>query len=350
MMDSERDHDDVLLKVEDLAVGFDTPSGLAVAVDGVSFSLRRGETLGIVGESGSGKSVSLMSMLGLIPQPPGRVLSGRAEFSGEDLLALSDKALRRLRGRDIGVVFQDPIASLNPLFRVGNQVSEALRAHRPKPSRSAARTQAVDLLRRVGLSSPDERYEEYPHQFSGGMSQRAMIATAIANNPKLIIADEPTTALDVTIQAQILSLLNAAKKDTGAGVVLVSHDLGVIAEHAERVAVMYAGRIVEYGDVVDVFDTPRHPYTAALLESAPSVHERREPLPYIEGHPPSLGQRPPGCAFHDRCKLGRDRVVCTTEVPELRQAGGTQTSACHYVEELAALHSAAEPAKDTLAW
>jgi len=327
---------EALLSIKDLAVEFKTDDGIVHAVDGISYDVFPGETLGIVGESGSGKSVSTLSILGLIPQPPGRIVSGEAVFKGRDLLKLKKKELQRLRGGEVAMVFQDPMTSLNPVLRVGNQVGEAIKTHYPKESDDRVRERVIELLRLVGVPNPDVRYTQYPHEFSGGMRQRAMIAMAIANSPSLLIADEPTTALDVTIQAQVLEVLKTVQKETHAATILITHDLGIVAELCERVLVMYAGKIVEQGDVYTIFQNPRHPYTIGLMDSLPKVTEDEEWLHPIPGQPPSLINRPSGCAFNPRCFLSQGRLPCRTEVPPLRSTdvGEDHLSACHFAEEL----------------
>ena len=324
-----------VLSLRDLAVEFATEDGIVHAVNGVSYDVYPGETLGVVGESGSGKSVSVMSVLGLIPQPPGRIVSGEAVFKGRDLLKLSKGELRRLRGGDVAMVFQDPMTSLNPVFKVGAQIAEAVVAHNPETKDEVALQRAVQLLRLVGVPNPERRIEQYPHEFSGGMRQRAMIAMAIANSPSLLIADEPTTALDVTIQAQILEVLKAAQQETHAATILITHDLGLIAEMADRVVVMYAGRVVEIGDVFTIFTSPRHPYTIGLMDSLPRLTADEDWLRPITGQPPSLINMPPGCPFHPRCFLSQGRERCREEVPPLRPIGTSEhRSACHFAEEL----------------
>ena len=338
---------DPVLSIRDLAVQFTTDDGVVRAVDGITYDVYPGETLGIVGESGSGKSVSTMSILGLIPIPPGKITSGEAIFQGRDLLKLSKKQLRRVRGNDMAIVFQDPMTSLNPVLKIGYQLAEAIKAHHPDVRDSDAKRRAVKLLSTVGIPQPERRVEQYPHEFSGGMRQRAMIAMAIANQPSLLIADEPTTALDVTIQAQILEVLKTAQDETHAATILITHDLGLIAEMADRVIVMYAGKIVEFGDVHTIFAAPRHPYTIGLMESLPRVSVDEDFLRPIPGQPPSLINRPPGCPFHPRCFLSQGRVRCRDEEPPLRPvAEGMQKhlSACHFAEELeGATSKLAEP-------
>ena len=329
---------DPILALRDLTVEFDTEDGVVHAVTGVSYELQRGEVLGIVGESGSGKSVSMLSVLGLIPVPPGRIVSGEAIFEGEDLLKLRGRRLRRVRGGPVAMIFQDPMSSLNPVLTIGDQIGEAITTHAPETGESAARTRTIALLELVGVPAAERRADQYPHELSGGMRQRAMIAMAIANDPSVLVADEPTTALDVTIQAQILEVLKAAQRETHAAIVLITHDLGLIAELADRVVVMYAGRVVEIGDVFSIFDAPRHPYTAGLLRSRARLEAEGAELEPIPGQPPSLITPPPGCPFHPRCEQSRGREICRTEVPELRatDAGAEHLSACHFAEELGA--------------
>ncbi|HYM54196.1 MAG TPA: ABC transporter ATP-binding protein, partial [Solirubrobacteraceae bacterium] len=289
-----------LLRVEDLRVEFPTEDGVVHAVDGVTYELAPGGTLGIVGESGSGKTVSSLTTMGLT-RAQGARISGRIMFEGRDLLALSEREMRALRGNDIAMVFQDPLSSLHPLFKVGGQIAEAVLAHR-QGSRAQALARAVEMLGLVGIPDPERRAQEYPHQFSGGMRQRAMIAMALANEPKLLIADEPTTALDVTVQAQILALLQRLQRELGMAILIITHDLGVVAEMAEEIAVMYAGRIVERASAELVFSRPQHPYTWGLLHSIPTLSGPREAqLTPIPGSPPSLIDRPSGCHFHPRC-------------------------------------------------
>jgi oligopeptide transport system ATP-binding protein len=324
-----------VLSIRDLVVEFGTDDGVVKAVDGVTYDLFPGETLGIVGESGSGKSVSTMSLLGLIPQPPGRVVRGEAIYKGEDLLKVSKKELRRIRGNEIALIFQDPMTSMNPVLKIGAQVGESIKTHHPEAKDSEIKERAIGLLRTVGVPNPERRYEQYPHEFSGGMRQRAMIAMSIANSPSVLIADEPTTALDVTIQAQILEVLKKAQDETHAATILITHDLGLIAELADRVIVMYAGKIVELGDVHTIFESPRHPYTVGLMESLPKLNAEDDWLQPIPGQPPSLINRPPGCPFHPRCFLSQGRVRCREEEPPLRPIQGTaHLTACHFGEEL----------------
>jgi oligopeptide/dipeptide ABC transporter ATP-binding protein len=335
-----------LLSIRDLVVEFRTEDGVVHAVDGISYDVFPGEMVGIVGESGSGKSVSTMSILGLIPQPPGRVASGTAVFKGKDLLTMKKRQLRRFRGDEVAMVFQDPMTSLNPVLKVGYQLGEAIKTHYPKESSAKVKSHVVDLLRLVGVPNPETRYAQYPHEFSGGMRQRAMIAMSIANSPSLLIADEPTTALDVTIQAQVLEVLKTVQAKTNAATILITHDLGIVAELCDRVIVMYGGKIVEHGDVHTIFQSPRHPYTIGLMDSLPKLTEDEDWLRPIYGQPPSLINRPPGCAFHPRCFLSQGRARCREEVPPLHlaDAGANHGTACHFAEELIGRHSKfAEP-------
>ncbi|MGH2739378.1 MAG: ABC transporter ATP-binding protein [Actinomycetota bacterium] len=307
-------------------VHFATPDGIVKAVDGVSFDIERGETLGVVGESGSGKSVTFLSVMGLITHKQAHI-EGEVIFRGESLLDLPPDQMRHLRGPGMSMVFQDPMTSLHPMYRVGDQIVEAIRAHRDL-SNDEARTMAVEMLDRVGISRPDERVRQYPHEFSGGMRQRAMIAMALALNPDLLIADEPTTALDVTVQAQILELIDALKEEFHAAVVLITHDLGVVAEHCDDIIVMYAGRVAERGTSDDIYYDALHPYTWGLLQSITRVDQpKTERLRPIPGLPPSLIFVPPGCAFHPRCPHVMD--VCRVDVPELVSHEGGHGSACH---------------------
>jgi len=294
-----------LLDVQDLRVVFPTSDGLVHAVDGISYSIDAGRTLGIVGESGSGKSVSSLTMLGLT-RLYGAKIEGKMIFEGNDLVQMSDKDLRKVRGNDIAMIFQDPLSSLHPFFKVGKQLIEAMQIHRDI-SRADARGRAVELLALVGIPDPKRRVDQYPHEFSGGMRQRAMIAMALANEPKLLIADEPTTALDVTVQAQILALLSDLQKRLGMAIIIITHDLGVVAEIADEICVMYAGRVVERGTAEQIFHSPQHPYTWGLLKSIPRLDGRRdEELVPISGRPPSLINRPSGCHFHPRCPYAQE--------------------------------------------
>jgi oligopeptide/dipeptide ABC transporter ATP-binding protein len=330
-----------LLSIRDLTVEFGTEDGVVHAVTGVSYDVYPGETVGVVGESGSGKSVSVMSLLGLIPTPPGRVVGGEATFNGRDLIRMKKKELRNLRGGEVAMVFQDPMTSLNPVLTIGDQIGEAILVHNRGVKEDEATKRVVALLALVGVPNPEQRVQQYPHEFSGGMRQRAMIAMAIANEPKLLIADEPTTALDVTIQAQIIEVLKKAQHETHAATILITHDLGLVAELCDRVVVMYAGRVVETGDVYTIFSNPRHPYTVGLMDSLPKLVGEDEMLRPITGQPPSLIHVPPGCAFHPRCFLSGGRTPCRTEVPPLRPVGdAAHLSACHFAEELQERHAA----------
>jgi oligopeptide/dipeptide ABC transporter ATP-binding protein len=324
---------DPLLSIEDLVVEFKTEDGIVHAVDGVSYELYPGEILGIVGESGSGKSVSTLALLGLIPMPPGRIVRGTAMFKGRDLLRLKKRELRRVRGNEVAMIFQDPMTSLNPVLTVGRQLGEAIKTHYPNEKDEAVKQKVIELLRIVGVPNPEARYSAYPHEFSGGMRQRAMIAMGISNSPSLLIADEPTTALDVTIQAQVLEVLKRVQQETDAATILITHDLGIVAEMCHRVLVMYAGHIVESGTVETIFRSPRHPYTIGLMNSLPKLTEDEEWLEPITGAPPSLIDLPPGCPFHPRCFLAREK--CRQENPPLAPVeGSAHMSACHFSEEL----------------
>jgi len=329
-----------LLSITDLVVEFLTDDGIVHAVDGISYDVFPGETLGIVGESGSGKSVSTLSLLGLLPVPPARIASGTAMFKGTDLLKMKKRELRRFRGKELAMIFQDPMTSLNPVLKVGYQLGEAIKAHFPKEPDDTVKERVIELLRLVGVPNPETRYDQFPHEFSGGMRQRAMIAMSMANSPSLLIADEPTTALDVTIQAQVLEVLKRVQAETNAATILITHDLGVVAELCDRVLVMYAGRIVESGDVHTIFQAPRHPYTIGLMDSLPKLTEDEDWLQPIPGAPPSLINRPSGCAFHPRCSLSQGRLRCRQEVPLLRSADGEgHEAACHFSEELIGVRS-----------
>ena len=336
-----------LLEVEDLHVEFATDEGVVKAVDGVSFTVSAGETLAIVGESGSGKSVTALSIMGLVVKP-GRIASGDVRYAGQSLVGMPDDEYRKLRGGDVAMVFQDPLSSLNPAFRVGDQIAEALLTHGAYTNKKAARARAAALLDVVGIPQAGVRARDYPHQFSGGMRQRAMIAMAIANSPKLLIADEPTTALDVTIQAQVLEVLRKAQDETSAAMVLITHDLGIVAGMADRVIVMYAGRVVEEGTLDDIFYRSRHPYTRGLLAALPRLgSDRSEPLRTIKGTPPSLIHLPPGCALQPRCPYAIDR--CREETPALIPVDSAVDETGHFaacfrsaeVPELAAASAAA---------
>jgi oligopeptide/dipeptide ABC transporter ATP-binding protein len=327
---------DPVLSVRGLVTEFVTPAGVVKAVNDVSWDLHPGETLGVVGESGSGKSVTAMSILGLIQSPPGRIVAGEILLGGRNLLTMSEQELRQLRGKEIGMIFQDPMTSLNPVLTVGAQIAEAFRLHDKTMTSAEARAAAVELLALVGVPNPEGRYDQYPHEHSGGMRQRAMIAMAIANDPQVLIADEPTTALDVTIQAQVLDVLRTAQQRTNAATILITHDLGLIAENADRVVVMYGGKVVEVADVRAIFAAPRHPYTLGLMSSLPRLDTDLEQLAPIPGSPPDLIDLPPGCSFHPRCRVSRGRELCRTQTPPLYEVGGGQRSACHFHEEVPA--------------
>jgi peptide/nickel transport system ATP-binding protein len=317
---------ETLLEVRDLKVHFPTEDGLVKAVDGISFTVGQGETLGVVGESGSGKSVSFLTVMGLISPKQARI-SGEIIFKGQNLLDLPADEMRNIRGSGMSMVFQDPMTSLHPYYRVGDQIVEAIRAHQPLPKRDALK-QAVDMLKRVGIPRPEERARQFPHEFSGGMRQRAMIAMALSLNPDLLIADEPTTALDVTVQAQILDLIDRLREEFNASVVIITHDLGVVAEHCDKIQVMYAGKIVESGDRGDIYHGAHHPYTWGLLQSITRVDQpKTERLRPIKGLPPSLIFVPPGCSFHPRCPYRFQ--PCDVEVPPLLSPDGRHASACH---------------------
>jgi peptide/nickel transport system ATP-binding protein len=314
-----------LLEVRGLRTVFDTEAGIAPAVDGIDFAVDEGETVGIVGESGCGKSVTALSVLRLVPEPPGRIAAGSILLDGRDLLALDEESMRGVRGNDVAMIFQEPMTSLNPVFTVGSQIAEPLRLHR-KMSKREAVAEAVKMLERVEIPDPGRRVHDYPHQLSGGMRQRVMIAMALSCNPRLLIADEPTTALDVTIQAQILDLLDSLKRDTGMAVLLITHDLGVIAEHADRVLVMYAGRIVEHGRVSDVLARPVHPYTRGLLASQPGFAQPGARLSTIRGIVPALTRLPAGCRFRDRCDFAEP--ACSRDDPRLTPIADGHAVAC----------------------
>ena len=318
-----------VLKVRDLQVTFTLEDGLIHAVDGVSFEIYRGETLGVVGESGCGKSVSSLALMGLLPAPFGRVTGGEAFFRGVSLFKKSESEMQAMRGKDMAMIFQEPMTSLNPLYTIGNQLAEVFHNHEGLDWHSATH-RATEMLAMVGIPSPEKRITAYPHELSGGMRQRVMIAMAISCNPVLLIADEPTTALDVTIQAQILDLMRNLQDRLHMAIMLISHDLGVIAEMARRVMVMYAGRVVEYGMVEDIFDSPRHPYTQGLLASIPLLDEKKERLQTIPGVVPPLSHLPQGCAFHPRCPCVHE--MCSVATPPLYLSGTTQV-ACHLYDK-----------------
>ncbi len=314
-----------LLEVDDLRVHLFTDRGVVKAVDGVQFSVEAGRSLGIVGESGCGKTMTALSLMRLIPEPPARIVSGSIRFDGEDVVTMSPDRLRALRGNQIAMIYQDPMTSLNPVFTVGEQIAEAVRLHR-RDTRSAAWTRAVEVLHLVGIPDPDRVARAYPHQLSGGMRQRAVIGMALACEPKLLIADEPTTALDVTIQAQILELLRRLQGELGTGIVLITHDLGVIADLVDDVIVMYAGKLVERAPVRQLFAAPRHPYTSGLLRSVPSLDIRERRLATIDGTVPPAHAMPNGCRFNPRCTLARD--ICHEQEPPLVDVGNGTMAAC----------------------
>jgi oligopeptide/dipeptide ABC transporter ATP-binding protein len=324
-----------LLDVRGLHTHFVTGAGMVRAVDGVSFTVQHGETVAIVGESGAGKSVGAMSILRLIPDPPGRITAGEIIFGGRDLMRLSDEEMRQVRGGDIGMVFQEPMTSLNPVLTIGRQITEAVEQHRGATP-TAAERRAIELLGMVGIAEPTRRLKQYPHQLSGGMRQRVMIAIALACDPKLIIADEPTTALDVTIQAQILELMKDLTRRLGVALIIITHNLGVVARYANRVNVMYAGRIVESGSAEAIYRTPRHPYTMALLRSVPRLDiPRRTRLDPVEGQPPDLTRLDGGCAFRPRCRFAADG--CAAAQPRLEPAGEAEhLAACFRLREIGA--------------
>ena len=322
-----------LLEVRDLQTHFFTQDGVVKAVAGVSYDLEEGETLGLVGESGCGKSVSALSILRLIPDPPGKTVGGEVIFQGEDLLKLPDSQMRRVRGKQISMVFQEPMTSLNPVLSIERQLTEALELHL-RMRKGDARREAVRRLEQVGIPDPQRRIKQFPHQFSGGMRQRVMIAMALSCNPKLIIADEPTTALDVTIQAQILELMKELSKENGVSLIIITHNLGVVARYADRVNIMYAGKIIERGPAEDIYRSPSHPYTLGLLKSVPRLDlPRTEKLDPIQGQPPDLINLPLGCSFRERCRYSIER--CAEEVPPLQKLSDNHSSACFVAETLA---------------
>lgn len=328
---------DHLLEVNDLRMHFYTRDGIVKAVDGVSYTLDKGETLGVVGESGSGKSVHALTMMQLIPMPPGKVVGGDVLFKGRSLVKMKDEEIRKIRGNEITMIFQDPMTSLNPVYRIGRQIGEPLVIHKGM-SRADAEKRAIELLRLVGIPNPEDRVRDYPHQFSGGMRQRAMIAMALACDPDILIADEPTTALDVTIQAQIIELMLEIQKRTGNAIIMITHDLGVVADIADRILVMYAGRPVEFGTTDEVFYRPLHPYTWGLMDSIPAhdMTEKSELCP-IKGQPPSLIDVPAGCAFSPRCPYAKER--CFKEEPPFRTIDGTHAASCHFAGDVGFTHA-----------
>jgi len=321
-----------LLEIDNLQTHFFTSAGVVKAVDGVSYTVDEGETVAVVGESGCGKSVTAMSILRLIPWPPGKIVGGSIRFDGKDLLELDEEGIRNLRGKDIGMIFQEPMTSLNPVLTIGLQLTETLKAH-TDISDADATARAVELLGMVGISEPERRLEQYPHHLSGGMRQRVVIAMALSCEPKLIIADEPTTALDVTIQAQILELMKDLTKRLGVAMIVITHNLGVVARYADRVNVMYAGRIIESGTARDVYYNPKHPYTLALLKSVPRMDQARQAkLDPVDGQPPDLSMLDDGCAFRPRCRFATDK--CAREYPPLESVTDTQSAACWEMSNL----------------
>jgi len=321
-----------LLQVRDLKTYFYTSQGVVKAVDGVSYDIQEGETVALVGESGCGKTMSALSIMRLVPRPQGKIEDGEILFQGRNLLALDEEEMRKIRGAEIAMIFQEPMSSLNPVLTIGRQITETLEAHHPVSGEEAKR-RALDLLRLVGIPDPAQRFSDYPHQLSGGMRQRVMIAIAVSCGPKLILADEPTTALDVTIQAQILELLRGLSQEFGMAMIIITHNLGVVARYADRVHVMYAGKIIESASAREIYQNPRHPYTLGLLHSVPRLDQpRRAKLDPIEGQPPDLWNLPEGCSFAPRCKFVAER--CVREAPPLRDLENHHRSACWVAENL----------------
>lgn len=330
-----------LLQVKNIKTYFYTDDGVAKAVDDVSYDLDKGETLGLVGESGCGKSVSALSIMRLIPNPPGKIVGGQILFKGEDLVQKTEKEMQHIRGNDIGMIFQEPMTSLNPVFTCGYQIDEAVILHQ-QVSKEEAKNRSIEMLKLVGIPAPEQRYREYPHQLSGGLRQRIMIAMALSCNPEILLADEPTTALDVTVQAQILELIARLQSELGMAVIMITHDLGVIAEVTKRVAVMYASKVVEYSKSVEIFDNPKHPYTLGLLNSIPKLNKGKGRLATIEGNVPAATNYPIGCHFCTRCKYVDSKLYttdskCWNVEPPLEQVPGTNemhTVACHYWRDI----------------
>ena len=322
-----------LIDVNDLQTYFHTEEGTVKAVDGVSFEIYPGETLGVVGESGCGKSVTSLSIMRLIESPPGQIENGEILFNGKDLTKLSQKEMRKIRGNDISMIFQEPMTSLNPVYTVGDQIMEAILIHKDV-NKKQARQEAIDMLRKVGIPLPEQRVDEYPHQLSGGMRQRVMIAMALSCDPQLLIADEPTTALDVTIQAQILELMNSLKRQFGMAIMMITHDLGVIAEVSDRVAVMYAGKIVEYTDVKTLYADPKHPYTWGLMHSIPHIEKDLDRLEAIPGNVPNPLNFPTGCKYNTRCPFATDK--CRTDEPDILEVEEGHHVACWHIDKLEA--------------
>jgi len=321
-----------LLEVKNLKTQFFTQDGVVHAVNGITYAVNAGETVAIVGESGSGKSVGVMSLIRLIPQPPGKIVDGEVLFDGQDLLKLSEEELRHIRGNRIAMIFQDPMTSLNPFLKISTQLMEVTRLHLGH-SKEKAYKHAIDMLRTVGIPAPEKRIDNYPHEFSGGMRQRVMIAMALSCEPELLIADEPTTALDVTIQAQILELIKDLRKDLGTSVILITHDLGVVAGMTDKIIVMYAGKVFEAAPTRELFSTPANPYTKGVLKSVPDpAHEEGTPLYQIPGLPPDVAHLPPGCPFEERCERSKD--ICKTEFPPFVQINENHHSLCHFAKEV----------------
>lgn len=325
-MSESNSSNDILVELRNLRTYFYTDMGIARSVDGVSYTVKRGKTLGVVGESGCGKSVTALSIMGLIPKPPGKIVEGQILFKGTDLTSIDKEELRKLRGNDIAMIFQEPMTSLNPVYTVGNQITESILNHEDVTPEDA-RARAIKLLEEVGIPSPETRVDEYPHQMSGGMRQRVMIAMSLACSPELLIADEPTTALDVTIQAQILELLNKLQEERGTAIIMITHDLAVVAETCDDVVVMYAGKIAENADVFELFENPVHPYTIALFKSLPDLADEGQQLYTIPGMVPSAYDFPEGCRFRDRCEFSTD--ICLTE-PEIEEVKPGHIVACHH--------------------
>ena len=330
-MSNKSDNAEPILKINGLKVYFDTDDGLVKSVDGVNLEMMKGTTLALVGESGCGKSVTCLSVLGLNPSPPAKIAGGEILYKGANLLSLSEKAMEGISGNDISMIFQEPMTSLNPVFTVGDQIKEAIMLHQRKTSEEA-RELTIQILEKVGIPSPELRIDEYPHQMSGGMKQRVMIAMALSCNPEILIADEPTTALDVTIQAQILDLMQSLQDDLGMSILMVTHDLGVVANMASHVAIMYASKIVEYGSVEDIYDNPRHPYTLGLFTSIPVTGERKENLYVIPGNVPNPLAFPEGCKFWPRCSFAEE--TCKVNEPLLEDMKPGHTVACHFKDSI----------------
>ncbi len=330
-----------LIDVKNLKTYFFTEEGVVKAVDGVDFEIYPGETLGIVGESGCGKSVTALSIMGLVESPPGEIVEGEIMFEGKDLTDLPEREMRKIRGNDISMIFQEPMTSLNPVYTVGDQIGESILLHKDV-SKKEAREQSIEMLKKVGIPLPEQRVDEYPHQLSGGMRQRVMIAMALSCDPQLLIADEPTTALDVTIQAQILELMGELEDEFDMSIMMITHDLGVIAEVCERIGVMYAGKVMEYSTAEEIFDNPSHPYTWGLMQSIPKIHKKVDKLEAIPGVVPSPLDFPEGCKFNTRCFMAHDR--CYEEEPPLKEVKKGHQSRCWHIEELKERQQQAETA------